>query len=409
MKKELKIVKNIFSEISLASFSLLKTILNDTFKNKDFLIYLFKKNTIFTDNLHENKKFYLVNNLVNRELHALIRSYKSTEFLNYFPIKYQDSYLLIFTIKHKKYLIIEIKSSDENEIINTVQNKTNIIENIFHILKLEQNQKKILKYKRKITKYKIKNRTKQIKASKHYDNLKSSFLANLSHEINTPMNSIIGFTELLQIPNLQTDKVIKFANIANKNAKRLLTYIENIIDLSKIESKTLLLKNETIIINNLLNEIYILNNNKVLKEKGKNISFVLNIPAELKKVQINADPLKIKQVLSILLSNAINFTETGSIELGVKKIDNNQIQFYVKDTGCGIKKEKEQDIFYSFSQGGDFLKRKHEGGGLGLSIAKGILSFYNSKIEFQSFENKGSTFYFNFPVLAENIKNVLLG
>ena len=212
------------------------------------------------------------------------------------------------------------------------------------------------------------------------------------------MNSIIGFTDLLQIPGLQSDKVVKFANIANNNAKRLLNLLEDIIDLSKIETNNIKIKNEEITIQDLINKTYVLNNSKLLKNKEKNLSFSASLPTNVKLQKINADIERIKQVLTILLSNAFNFTNIGSVILGAKLEEENKIKFYVKDTGCGIKEESKKDIFKSFRQGGHFLKRNHEGSGLGLALAKGLLDLYGTELSFKSHEKIGSVFYFTLPI-----------
>jgi len=410
MKKEINISNNLFLEVSNVSLSIIKNILNANFKHKDFTISVLNKNKLYIENQADLEKYSYINALIHNKIDTDTKSFKLIKFPKTFVHTTPQVLFIIPFSKNKKLLIYSnssINFDQNDEIISDLS----FIQNIEHILKQEKIEIKNSKLKKKLSKTNKKIKKVIKKSTKETETLKTIFLANLSHEIKTPMNSIIGFTDLLQIPDLQPEKVIKFASIANKNAKRLLTLIEDIIDISKLETNSIVIKTELISVSNLLNEIYILNNNKILKDKTKNIAFSLSVPTCVKALKINADLFRIKQILSILVSNAINFTSKGSIILGARLHEENKIQFYVKDTGCGIKEKTQKEIFKSFTKGSVFLKRENEGSGLGLSIAKGLLNLYNSKLNYVTKENVGSTFFFSLPIdeTDENINKKLNG
>jgi len=399
MFENFKKSKKIESIISTSTIEFIGEEIKRHFNSEILDYFIFTDKKIYSLDKNFENNIEILNQLKDSNLQGNNRSINLTA--NIIELSSKKSTLQI-KLNHKKTLILLISNTfKSNEIELEILQKA--IKNIEYILKIANefsNTQKI--YKKK---YKLK-KEKYFKKDNSPEELKTIFLANLSHEIKTPMNSIIGFTDLLQIPNLQADKVVNFASIANNNAKRLLNLLEDIIDLSKIETNNIKLKIEEISLINLLNEIFILNNNRLIKDKSKNISFNLSIPECLKESIIKADSIRMKQILSILLSNAINFTKEGSVILGIRLIENNEIEFYVKDTGCGIKEKNKENIFISFNQGGNFLKRNNEGSGLGLSIAKGLLKLYNIELKFKSKEGIGTTFFFKFPLVNKTIPNL---
>lgn len=400
MKEQKNIIttNSVLSDVSLAT---IKNILKANFKHEKFFFYALYNGVKDKNEIRLNKNTHFINNLIHNRIKFDNKSIKliNTTRINQNIEERILIYILPFSRK-KKIIIYSFEQKNYNIEGNILEN-FDFLSEIKNIIELEGIKKKKRKLEKKINRKKKKEIKYKKENDKDTEDLKTIFLANLSHEIKTPMNSIIGFTDLLQIPNLQSEKVVKFANIANSNAKRLLNLLEDIIDLSKIETNNIVLNSKEIIATDLLNEIYILNNNKLLNNKDKNIHFSLSIQkaAELKKIKV--DEVRIKQILSILLSNAINFTDIGSIILGIKTIEENKIQIYVKDTGTGIKEKNKEYIFKSFSQGGDFLKRNNEGSGLGLAIARGLLHLYNQELLYKSQENIGSIFYFNLPFIKE--------
>ncbi|MHB1107988.1 MAG: PAS domain S-box protein, partial [Lutibacter sp.] len=224
------------------------------------------------------------------------------------------------------------------------------------------------------------------------DRLKSAFLANMSHEIRTPMNGIIGFSELCLDPNITKEKQVEFSNIVIKSSKRLLSIVNDILDISKIEAGLEILDLESVNLNKLLDELGTFykpisqeNNIKLICEKG----------LENFKSSVETDKTKLNQVLTNLLSNAFKFTDTGSITFGYQLVENN-LQFYVKDTGIGVEADLQSKIFERFSQGDLDLSKQHKGTGLGLAITKKIVELFNGEIWLNS-SNQGTSIYFTIP------------
>lgn len=223
--------------------------------------------------------------------------------------------------------------------------------------------------------------------------IKSEFLANMSHEIRTPMNAILGFAEIM----LNTTTDLKSKNYLNNiltSGKTLMGLINDILDLSKIESGNLSIKNEPINIKSIVDEIGLMFREKVL-EKG--IDLIIEINENFPK-SINIDEMRIRQVLINLVSNAVKFTSTGYVKIKAytKSIngDSGKVEFYiiVEDTGIGISNEDLQIIFESFQQSKS-LSTKHYGGtGLGLTITKRLVEMMRGHIFVESILGKGSTF-----------------
>jgi len=230
------------------------------------------------------------------------------------------------------------------------------------------------------------------------DRLKSAFLANMSHEIRTPMNAIMGFSGFLKNPDLSKEKMNRFVDIILKSGERLMTIINDIIDISKIESNQLKVDiNEVNIIHAIKDIIEIQKkSNQLLISKNLNLN--LNILGDSEKIIIKTDENRFTQVVTNLINNAVKFTEKGFIEIGfAPKIisDKKYLEFYVQDSGCGIPLDKFKIVFDRFSQAGeDDFK---EGNGLGLSISKGIITLLGGKIWVESEVGVGTTFYFTLP------------
>lgn len=225
------------------------------------------------------------------------------------------------------------------------------------------------------------------------ERLKSAFLANISHEIRTPMNGIIGYSEFLLESNLSVSEQQEYAAIVNNSAKRLLTLINNVLDISKIESGQMQVKVDNFNINNLFEEIY---DSRKYLAKNKELSLTLSLGLTNEKANIKSYEFAFYQILTNLLANAFKYTAQGSVEFGYKKIDN-LIEFYVKDTGIGISKEYLPKLFNRFSQEVVTMNRKYEGAGLGLSIVKGLLDLINGKIGVETESGKGTCITVKIP------------
>lgn len=226
---------------------------------------------------------------------------------------------------------------------------------------------------------------------------KSEFLANMSHELRTPLNSILILSKLLSENNFNNlnKEQVEYAKVIQSSGNGLLQLIDEILDLSKIESGKMTLSYETVEVSELLNDLRMLFQ-PLTKEKNVelNIKIDTNVPAK-----IETDRFRIDQILKNLLSNAIKFTTRGSIDLTVKNDENKKgfINFIVKDTGIGIPPEKQELIFEAFQQADGSTKRKYGGTGLGLSISRQLARLLSGDIMLKSEEGDGSEFTLNIP------------
>ncbi|WP_291104665.1 MULTISPECIES: PAS domain S-box protein [unclassified Flavobacterium] len=239
------------------------------------------------------------------------------------------------------------------------------------------------------------------------DRLKSSFLANMSHEIRTPMNGILGFAELLKEPNLTDDEQKKYVKIIEKSGKRMLNIINDIIDISKIESKQMKVSISETNINEKIEYIFNFFKPEATK-KGIQLAFKKGLTA--KEALIKTDTEKIYAILTNLVKNAIKFTDKGTIEFGYALKENGKpavLEFFVKDTGVGIPKDKQQSIFDRFIQADISDKRAFQGAGLGLSISKAYVEMLGGTIWVESEEGKDTTFYFTIPYNTEPKKDII--
>lgn len=222
------------------------------------------------------------------------------------------------------------------------------------------------------------------------DQLKSAFLANMSHEIRTPMNAITGFSEILLQPGLSEDKFEKYLNIINTSSRQLLSVINDIIDISKIESGQLSIESELVNINMLMDELFISYTKLVDLKKLK---FICKVASPNQLVQVKTDGNRIRQVMCNLLNNAIKFTKEGEISFGYT-IQENFIEFYVRDSGVGIAPENLSLIFKRFRQVKATNSQVNEGNGLGLAIAKALVEELGGTISVDSKSGIGSNFKF---------------
>ena len=246
----------------------------------------------------------------------------------------------------------------------------------------------------------VENRTESLKEAllkaQNSDKVKSTFLANMSHEIRTPLNSIIGFSELLTNNSDIDDSAKKYSSIIEESAKSLLSIINDILDVSKIESGNFDINIKQTNIHEVCKNVYELFSTKA-NEKNIDIDFNINEDIPL---CVLSDGIRIRQVLSNLVNNAIKFTkENGKIEFRVSFIEKKdeliKLRFLVKDNGIGIPSNKLSNIFEPFIQVDNESNRQYEGTGLGLSISSHIIKLLGSKIEVLSQIDFGSSFWFD--------------
>ncbi|MBA7515351.1 Sensor histidine kinase RcsC [subsurface metagenome] len=228
------------------------------------------------------------------------------------------------------------------------------------------------------------------------DKLKSTFLANMSHEIRTPMNAIMGFAALLQRGNLTEEKRAHFSNIIQNRGEDLLSIISDILDISKIDSGQIQIIKQEFSINKILRELYEEFLQKYKSDISESLRFYIEKFADENHDRVNNDSLRIRQVLTNLIDNALKFTTEGEVKFGCKAIDG-MMQFYVSDTGIGIPKHKQQNIFERFRQVDESITRQYGGNGLGLAISRALVEMMGGDIWQESTEGKGSTFNFTIP------------
>ena len=234
---------------------------------------------------------------------------------------------------------------------------------------------------------------------------KSKFLANMSHEIRTPLNAIIGFSDILSSSNMEANDKEK-AEIISKSAKALLNIINDILDISKIESGKYEVSKTNFDLKDLLEQIVQL---YAVNTKEKNIRFLYTLDESIPNF-VFSDETKLKQVLSNIISNAIKFTpNNGKVSFDVKLLTLNEntasVRFSVKDEGIGISTENQKSIFEPFSQADGTISRKYGGTGLGLAISLNIIKMLGSEIKLISKENEGSLFYFDLDLVVQDVSN----
>ena len=242
----------------------------------------------------------------------------------------------------------------------------------------------------------VKGRTIELQKAKlkaeESDRLKSAFIANMSHEIRTPMNAIYGFSSLLNEDDITKEEREEYVEIINSSCDSLLVLIDDILDISILDAQGIELKKSTTNLNHFLSEI-----ETIYKQKETNkVSIKFDQKEAEKNTTLFTDVIRLKQVLSNLINNAIKFTEEGIIEFGFENNENN-ITFYVSDTGIGIAQSDLKIIFNPFLKAANNKERVYRGTGIGLSISEKIVNSFGGKIWVKSTIGKGSTFYVQHP------------
>ena len=308
--------------------------------------------------------------------------------------------------------VYDINTSNNEEIYVEIQNALSNRKNYFvfkhklasgKICDVEVYSGKIKYNNKEVLLSVIHDITEKVKTSKELiiakeraeesDKLKTAFLANMSHEIRTPMNAILGFSQLLKLPELKSDEKNSYVDTIHNSGTQLLRLIDDIISISQIEAGIIDINRNNTSIDSILKTIFNLFS-ITAEKKGLSFSYNNKLPDEYQTV--STDSRRIQQVLINLISNAFKFTSEGSIKFGCFLNDNN-IEFFVSDTGIGISKADEKFIFDRFTQvdhGKDVL---YGGTGIGLSISKAIVEKLKGKIWIASKKTKGSEFRFTIP------------
>lgn len=258
---------------------------------------------------------------------------------------------------------------------------------------------KIIRYQRDNLENIVNERTKELSIAKEQaeesNRLKTSFLQNMSHEVRTPMNAIIGYSDLLDDEQLDIkDKRIFIENI-KMHGNHLMLLINDIIDFSKIQTEQFELKISEFDVNDLCFNLYNFYNDEIRKN-SKDIELVFNVSKQSQVIK--TDYLRLQMILNNLLSNAFKYSEKGVVKFGYSIEKSNEIEFFVKDDGVGIPKDKLETIFNVFTKLEDDKTKLYRGVGLGLSISKLLTEKMGGGIRVESELGKGSTFYFSLPI-----------
>lgn len=292
-----------------------------------------------------------------------------------------DANIGIYERRHCKYTLEDLKS-------DTINNKELICVPISFIegrspmivgFEIDQTHNQLII--KQLTELLSKINNDKSKAIESRDS-RTSMLASITHDIRTPLNALIGFSQLLQSVEDDTERE-EYCEIINSSAQSLLMLINDLLDFARIESGHINLSLTEFSINQLIREIHYSLSGKIIK----GVDFKLNIPNEEKNIVF--DRVRLSQIITNFSTNAIKFTKEGEIEMGYQVLDNKTIKIYVKDTGCGIDKNNHKKVFGKFER----FNSAEPGTGLGLNICKAIANATCSEIGFESELNKGSTFW----------------
>ncbi|MBI9034248.1 MAG: response regulator [Bacteroidales bacterium] len=236
---------------------------------------------------------------------------------------------------------------------------------------------------------------KQKQRAEESDRLKTAFLQNISHEIRTPLNAVVGFSNFLKEPDLEHAEIVEYSDLVHKSAYNLLDLINDVVDLSMIETgdmnTVLSVCNISDVINNFVSDFC---ENSLEIDSG--IDFKINLPSNAELIKVEIDKSAFKKVLNNLIRNAFKFTENGSVELGLFIETDDRITVYVKDTGIGIPEDKVNEVFTPFQKVDQNLK-KYRGTGVGLTISKRLVDSMNGNIYIKSELGLGTTVFVSFP------------
>lgn len=276
--------------------------------------------------------------------------------------------------------------------VQSYTSKDDLNEMHLELLELVAHEMSVFIYKKRTETELIKAKERAIES----DKLKSTFLANMSHEIRTPMNAIVGFSELINEEELAPEERTHYTEIIQQRSYDLLTLIDDILDVSKIEvGQIKIIKSDENIVH-ILSNIYESYDLLWIQSEKSSVRFIFNTEID-PTTTVNTDPARLRQIITNLLNNAFKFTFEGEITLGCKKLDTNFIEIYVSDTGIGIERDKQKKVFERFIQTGEHAGRLG-GAGIGLSISKGLVEILGGEISLKSRFGKGSTFSFTLPL-----------
>jgi signal transduction histidine kinase/CheY-like chemotaxis protein len=283
-------------------------------------------------------------------------------------------------------------------VVQNYENKDAYTDEDLELLKFVSNQIRISIDRKKSELELIDAKEKAIQS----DKLKTSFLTNMSHEVRTPMNAIIGFSTLLNDEDISKDETMEYVSLISSNATTLLSIIDNVIEVAKLEAGEVVLERKQFGINQLL--VDLLETFEKSNERRPDVSVTISTAGSDEEYMLYNDPTRLMQMLSILIGNGLKFTEEGSVEFGYKLIENKYIEFIIKDTGIGIPVSQQVNIFERFRQADNSLTRKFGGTGLGLTIVKHLVDLMDGQIVVESEEGKGTMFRILLPLIQPSVE-----
>lgn len=300
--------------------------------------------------------------------------------------------------------LIELSTSLEHKVklrTQELNNKNNLLLEKQH--EITTQNKELEKYRNNLENL-VKERTLELSDAKdkaeESDRIKSEFLATMSHELKTPLNAIIGLSDLIE-GDSSMEEILEYVQIINKSGDHLLKLIDDLFKMSSIESGK-----EKVILKDIDLPLFLDDIHKSMKVYQKNLGkqhlgFHLSIPENYNKLIIYTDELKLKHIIMNLVKNAIKFSESGTIDYGFnicENADKMEITFFISDKGIGIDQSHQDLIFNGFTQVNGSFNRTHEGVGIGLTIAKKLVKLLNGHIWVDSKLGEGSTFFFSLPL-----------
>jgi PAS domain S-box-containing protein len=249
----------------------------------------------------------------------------------------------------------------------------------------------------------IKTLQQETSKAKTSDELKSSYLANMSHEIRTPMNSIIGFSNLLASEQIPDNQKKDFTHYIRTSSELLLNLVDDIIDIAKIEAGELKIVKKDCELRTLGEELLTTSKETRKRFNKQHLQLIFTPDPDHHEVYTKTDPFRLRQILVNLLNNAIKYTETGSVEFGFSVKDDSLIEFFVRDTGVGLKREELDMIFERFKRARHSEEKNIVGTGLGLAISKNLVQLLGGEMWVDSVVGRGTTFLFTLPYLKPTI------
>jgi PAS domain S-box-containing protein len=284
----------------------------------------------------------------------------------------------------------------EKEFIDVLVN-ANIVGKYVSGMVLDITERKRAEEQMKITREELVKAKEKAEAS---EKLKNSFIANMSNEILAPLNSLIGFTKLIEAEELSSENMLEYTDQINLSGNNLINIIENVIDIAKVESGELVLKKGDCYVNRMLLDLYSLMKEKLIEMDKSSLGIFVKRENKDPDFTMFTEPYRLKRILVNLLNNAVKYTEEGEIGFGYKLLkkesvdESEKIQFFVRDTGRGMQKDKMKSLFDRFNQDELSFVKDSEGAGLGLPLARAYVEMLGGEIWCESTPGKGSTFYF---------------